>query len=506
MAQRILLKDSGLGSSNNPLSGYKFVGYNGLTFSQLDSNGNIIAIGGSGSGSGLNTASNGLSVLGDSVQIGGFLNQNTTIDGSGQELNLDGLLNFSVTASQTIQLRSIDGSGFDKYLQVSNSDVSLYSGDISTYSTVNVSDTSAYLYSQFASGDYSFISAEQGQVYLETYKGPSASWIRIPIVSESVSDGSTDNNMIIKDGISSKGLVYLDDYSANFTTYSLVTKGYVDALSFASGVSGTGTTNFIPKWTGTNTLSSSSKIYDDGSNVGINNSSPILPLDINGSTRIVATESFYDMTSLLTSGYYELNQNEVSGNSETYFTLDTSGNSFSPGIKLYHYNLISQEGFSSLYLRNVSSGGGIALITGSDGNEFTSSTFSVLYMDNGAVSIGGSNTSWETTGHNNSIFYVSTTSSSVGIGTTNPDSKAILDLSSTTKGFLPPRMTADEANAAFGTQSTVPAGMMIYITATSSDPAINQCFFDVGWYGRLDGGSQGNVGFNWVKFGLYSYG
>ena len=44
MAQRILLKDSGLGNSNNPLSGYKFVGYNGLTFSQLDSDGNIVEL------------------------------------------------------------------------------------------------------------------------------------------------------------------------------------------------------------------------------------------------------------------------------------------------------------------------------------------------------------------------------------------------------------------------------------------------------------------------------
>lgn len=515
MAQRILFKDSGLGSSNNPLSGYKFVGYNGLTFSQLDSDGNIIPIAGSGSGSGLNTASNGLSVLGDSVQIGGFLNQTTTIDGNGQDLNIDGLLNFSVTASQTIQFRSIDGSGFDKYVQVSNSDVSIHSGSTfvggSTYSTAIISDTSAYLYSQVASGDNSFISAEQGQVYLEIWKGLSSSWIRIPIVSESVSDGSTNNNMIIKDDISVKGLVYYDDYTSNFTTYSLVTKGYVDALSFASGVSGTGTTNYVPKWTGTNTLSSTSKIYDDGTNVGINNSSPFFQLDIDGSTRIRATESNYELQTVAVSGHFYVNHQQIVGGSKnTQLTLDCAGNSYDVGAKLSHYQDGSLEGFSSLYLTPTSTGGAIALISGASGSEFVSQTYSVFFMDSKAVSIGNNQLYWNSTGHTNAIFYVSTTSSNVGIGTSTPDSKAILDLSSTTKGFLPPRMTADQANAAFGTQSTAPEGMLIYITSTSSNPAINECFFDVGWYGRQDapgpGYSGSSGGFNWVKLGYYSYG
>ena len=337
MAQRILFKDSGLGNSNNPLSGYKFVGYNGLTFSQLDSDGNIVAIGGSGSGSGLNTASNGLSVLGDIVKIGGLLNQTTTIDGNGQDLNIDGLLNFSVTASQTIQFRSIDG--FD--VLVSNSDVNIYSGDISTYSTAIISDTSAYLKNQVASGDNSYIAAEQGQVSLEIWKGLSASWIRIPTVSESVSDGSTNNNMIIADDISAKGLVYLDDYSPNFTTYSLVTKGYVDALSFASGVSGTGTTNYVPKWTGTNTLSSTSKIYDDGTNVGINNSSPFFQLDINGSSRIKATESNYQLEIQAVSGHFYLNHQKIVGGSNntqlTCNSVNLSGtNNISPNTFTYY--------------------------------------------------------------------------------------------------------------------------------------------------------------------------
>lgn len=49
MARRILFKDNSLVSSTSPLSGYKFVGYDGIDFSQKDSTGNISPIGGAGS-------------------------------------------------------------------------------------------------------------------------------------------------------------------------------------------------------------------------------------------------------------------------------------------------------------------------------------------------------------------------------------------------------------------------------------------------------------------------
>lgn len=52
--------------------------------------------------------------------------------------------------------------------------------------------------------------------------------------------------------------------------------------------------------------------------------------------------------------------------------------------------------------------------------------------------------------------------SNVGIGTINPSSAAILDLSSTNKGFLPPRMNTNERNAI----SSPPEGLMIFNTTT----------------------------------------
>jgi hypothetical protein len=51
----------------------------------------------------------------------------------------------------------------------------------------------------------------------------------------------------------------------------------------------------------------------------------------------------------------------------------------------------------------------------------------------------------------------------VGIGTTAPDANAILQLNSSTKGFLPPRMTTTQKNAI----STPPSGLMVYDTTTN---------------------------------------
>jgi hypothetical protein len=54
-------------------------------------------------------------------------------------------------------------------------------------------------------------------------------------------------------------------------------------------------------------------------------------------------------------------------------------------------------------------------------------------------------------------------SRNVGIGTTSPTSTAILDVTSTTKGFLPPRMTTTQRDAI----SSPAAGLVIYNTTTS---------------------------------------
>ena len=52
----------------------------------------------------------------------------------------------------------------------------------------------------------------------------------------------------------------------------------------------------------------------------------------------------------------------------------------------------------------------------------------------------------------------------VGIGTTTPDANAALDVESTTKGFLPPRLTSAERDAI----ASPPAGLIIFNTTTNA--------------------------------------
>jgi hypothetical protein len=62
--------------------------------------------------------------------------------------------------------------------------------------------------------------------------------------------------------------------------------------------------------------------------------------------------------------------------------------------------------------------------------------------------------------YNDGMISLITSTGSVGMGTVTPSSKAVLTLTSTTKGFLPPRMTETQRNAI----STPPAGLIIYNT------------------------------------------
>ena len=82
---------------------------------------------------------------------------------------------------------------------------------------------------------------------------------------------------------------------------------------------------------------------------------------------------------------------------------------------------------------------------------------------------------------NNAIINISNTGN-VGIGTTSPNASALLDVSSTTRGFLPPRMTGAQAEA-IGYPA---AGLLVYSTDGSGATITS-----LGWWGYN--------GTTWVK-------
>ena len=85
-------------------------------------------------------------------------------------------------------------------------------------------------------------------------------------------------------------------------------------------------------------------------------------------------------------------------------------------------------------------------------------------------------------GTGSGVFLNMTSTGSIGIGNNpTPNASSLLDLQSTTQGFLPPRMTATQASAI----SSPAEGLLLYVTNT------NGTFTSKGWWGF--------EGTNWVK-------
>jgi len=83
-------------------------------------------------------------------------------------------------------------------------------------------------------------------------------------------------------------------------------------------------------------------------------------------------------------------------------------------------------------------------------------------------------------------------SGELGIGTTSPSTKAALDITSTTKGFLPPRMTTTQRNAI----ASPPAGLVIYNTTTNN---LNS-YSGSAWVELVDSADLGTNVANFLEF------
>ncbi len=87
---------------------------------------------------------------------------------------------------------------------------------------------------------------------------------------------------------------------------------------------------------------------------------------------------------------------------------------------------------------------------------------------------------------------VLTSNAQVGIGTTNPDASSMLDISSTNKGFLTPRMTTSERNAI----ATPADGLIVYDTSLKSFYHYNA---NTALWVRLSSEANGRLKFKRIK-------
>lgn len=230
------------------------------------------------------------------------------------------------------------------------------------------------------------------------------------------------NEYILRNGV--KVLGNIETQTLRITTgatagYFLTTDGSGNATwAVASGggtvsgngVTASGTASYIAKFTGTNTLGNSI-IYDSGSSIGINTSSPAGVLDVNGNV------------------YFRNN-----------VYIDT--------IKSVYFNYDALVISSALIFKS----------RGEVGSAYTSFQFDTPNQ----ITTTGSNIF--SFANNGSYKMVMDRDGLVGIGTSSPTASALLEISSTQSGFLPPRMSSSNRDGI----ASPATGLMIYNTTTNA--------------------------------------
>ena len=273
-------------------------------------------------------------------------------------------------------------------------------------------------------------------------------------------------------------------------------------LPVSTGVSGlgTGVATFLGFPTSANLASAVSDETGSGSLVFATSPTITTPTiaQINGSTTASGTLTLNSTTNATkgkiifgTSAYDEVNNRLGIGNNAPLYpleignassALETLSSSFAIGVlsdsvrsQFLVENTASSSSSSGAFL-GAYSNDGAAMTSGDRLGGFFFGGFDGTTMRNSAIissfaeeNWGGSTAGTELrigttaagTNSRSEKFYFRG-DGSMGVNT-SPNSKAILDASSTTKGFLPPRMTTTQRNAI----ASPPAGLMIYNTTTN---------------------------------------
>lgn len=270
-------------------------------------------------------------------------------------------------------------------------------------------------------------------------------------------------------------------------------------------ITGTGTTSYVPRFTGVTTIGDGS-IFDDGTKIGIGTTTLTEKVNIVGKIDIVygSDNVFIGRNSGLSStsgsgntaiGWWALknitggNDNTVVGTSSGLFSSGTNNTIVGRGVLGFsgtsnsntavgHQALFNALGCSfntaigTNALGNITTGTYNIGMGDQSGRLLTTGTNSV-YLGNFTTASSGSVTNEIVIGSNNagigsntvvlgnSSIVTTVLRGNVGIGTSSPSSSAVLDLTSTTKGFLPPRMTTTQRTSL---GITAAPGLIVYDT------------------------------------------
>jgi len=281
------VSSSNLGASfgvqNTNASGYAGIEY-------IDNSGNVKVFTGFNNGNGQefrfnNVASGGYIdfLIGGTTGLKLFNNRNVTIGSStdaGYKLDVNGTgrVQGALTVAGNI---AFSGNSSYSISQSSNYQLTIYAGNINIYNT----NSGLTLQNSFWFGGganvYDNVSATQTNTNPATNGSAffKLSSTRYGFLKPTMTTTQRDAIATPAAGLSVYNTTTnTQDYYNGSAWVSLQT-------SITNPVTGTGTTNYLSKWTSSSTLNTS-LVYDDGTNVGIGTSTPGQKLDVNGNIRL----------------------------------------------------------------------------------------------------------------------------------------------------------------------------------------------------------------------------
>ena len=380
------------------------------------------------------TASNGITLSGSDFKLGGNLSEHTTINGGNNfNITLDSLNSLSVSSRQ--------GSVINRFKI----------GYVYSNVLESVNATSTNIRDGFSSNI--------GGAGLHSYN---SSNVLVARVSTSSGDSSVNISLVSGGKFKISNLPTISSTTGRKVLVHDTATGKVeriDPLNLGLATA-SGTENYVPKFSAASTLTNSI-IYDNGTNVGIGTASPSYKLDVNGTGRfnndvIITNRLVTGTTSLINS-----DKLQVSGNASIFGVLSGVSKISNNNYSAYTYILSPEFGVNGWVV-------------------YTPNTTHTAATKRFEVGGDESSNAVVKSGFYNSHLVIP--NGSVGVGTTSINASALLDVTSTTKGFLPPRMTGAQAEAI----ASPAAGLMVYST-----DGTGATITSLGWWGYN--------GTTWVK-------
>lgn len=319
--------------------------------------------------------------------------------------------------------------------------------------------------------------------------GISGTYPNFTITNTSPSSGGTVTNVTASSPLSSSGGT---TPNISIQQSSALQDGYLssaDWVTFNSKVGGSGTVNYVPKWSSTTGLTDS-QIFDNGSQIDLLNSTrPVLSV-LNTGLSVNSVSALNDADS------YNLKFNAIgsSGNAQSAdIFLDGNGAANGAAFIIRNnngsINLTPSNNDINLNATNpqlYATTGGIRFTNNSTsqgfvfGNYTTQSSGSLFQIVNNYLNVGqtfpftvfaNGNVLLGTTTQTDAGYKLdvagttrlngnSTVNGTLGVGTATPNASSLVEMVSTSSGLLIPRMTTAQINAI----SSPAQGLMAYST------------------------------------------